>query len=131
MLQCTEIYFIDESDLINTAVLLKDNILAILKVQHQNNNHAVVFFKYGDSVSIIDPLDIKSEFSDSFIKLKHNLLNLGIKTIDIVYSGLQQPDSGVCADISLILVKNLADKLQDIQTVQDVISIIQDVRIEI
>ncbi len=43
---------------------------------------------------------------------------------------MQQPDSGVCADISLILVKNLADKLQDIQSVQDVISIIQDVRIE-
>ncbi|MFP3013060.1 MAG: hypothetical protein ACEY3D_09325, partial [Rickettsia sp.] len=130
MLQCTEIYLIDESDLINTTVLLKDNILAILKVQNQNNNHAVVFFKYGDSVSIIDPLDIKSEFSNSFIKLKHNLLNLGITTIDIVYSGLQQSDSGVCADISLILVKNLADKLQDIQSVQDVISIIQDVRIE-
>ncbi|XVN40737.1 MAG: hypothetical protein RCO49_08255 [Rickettsia endosymbiont of Argas persicus] len=105
--------------------------LSILGIQdYKDNNHAVVFFKYGDSLSIIDPLDYISGCSNSFIKLKNQFLSSGIKTIDIVYSGLQQPDSGVCADISLILVKNLADKLQDIQSVQDVISVIQDVRVE-
>ncbi|WP_341788964.1 hypothetical protein [Rickettsia endosymbiont of Lasioglossum villosulum] len=105
--------------------------LSILGIQdYKNNNHAVVFFKYGDSLSIIDPLDYISSCSNSFIKLKNQFLSLGIKTMNIIYSGLQQPDSGICADISLILIKNFANKLQDVQSADDVIKIITTVRTE-
>ncbi|WP_342269506.1 ankyrin repeat domain-containing protein [Rickettsia endosymbiont of Orchestes rusci] len=107
------------------------NCLKILGIKdYQDSNHAIVFVKNTNNVSIIDPLNENSSFSNSLEKLANNLLSLGIKFINIIYSGLQQPNSGVCADISLILVKNLTDKLRDVQSVQDIIEIIQDIRIE-
>nr|WP_253308677.1 ankyrin repeat domain-containing protein [Rickettsia endosymbiont of Ceutorhynchus assimilis] len=117
----------------NRMKLLFNNIncLKILGIKnYQDGNHAIVFVKNTNGVSIIDPLNKNSSFSNSLEKLANNLLSLGIKFINIIYSGLQQPNSGVCADISLILVKNLADKLPDVQSVQDIIEIIQDIRIK-
>ncbi|WP_342271139.1 ankyrin repeat domain-containing protein [Candidatus Tisiphia endosymbiont of Parasteatoda lunata] len=105
--------------------------LAILKVAYQNNNHAVVFLKNNNFISIIDPLSEKSEFSNILEKLSGILLeDKKIQEVNIIYSGLQQTDTGVCADISLILSKYIVDKLKNIKLVQDIITIIQSLAIE-
>lgn len=43
---------------------------------------------------------------------------------------MQQVDSGTCADISLILIKNILDTIQSIQSIEDIVNIIENIRVE-
>ncbi|ABV84894.1 hypothetical protein [Rickettsia massiliae] len=101
--------------------------LSILLIKGDNNAHAAVFLKKDDIISIIDPLSTKSEFSDSLEEIMKDIIDSGIK-VNILYSGLQQVNSSTCVDISLILIKNIADGLSDIRLEKDIVKIISNVR---
>lgn len=59
----------------------------------------MVLLKKNGTVSIIDPLGIKSEFSNSLEEIRKDIAS-GTKSVNTVYSSLQQVDSGTCADIT-------------------------------
>lgn len=42
---------------------------------------------------------------------------------------MQQVDSSTCVDISLILIKNILDTIQNIQSIEGIIEIIENIRV--
>lgn len=72
-------------------------------MKETSDDHAVFSFKKHDIV--------KSEFIYSLEVIRKNLINSEIKSVNIIYFDLQQIDAGTCADISLILIKNILDKI--------------------
>lgn len=85
---------------------------SILGVSNDNGNHHAVCMakvqnnKGGYDILIIDPLGKDSPFKDKLEEIK-NVLQIENNKVDVVYSGLQAESSAVCADISLILAKQI------------------------
>lgn len=104
--------------------------LSILLIKGTSSDHAVVLCKKNDTISIIDPLGKQSEFSTSLEEIKKDLIASGVKSVNIIYSDLQQVNSGTCVDISLILIKNILDIIQNIQSTEDVIEIIKSIKLD-
>ncbi|XVN40821.1 MAG: hypothetical protein RCO49_08735 [Rickettsia endosymbiont of Argas persicus] len=115
---------------VKKAICNNNQYLSILLIKGTSSDHAVVLVKKDGIVSIIDPLSIKSEFSSSLEEIKKDLIASGTKSVNVVYSNLQQINSGTCADISLILIKNILDKVQSIQAIKDITKIIGSIRAE-